>query len=436
MYNGVMAKITCIKDGTIAEEIGLSVGDEILKINGKAPRDILDFVFADSLTRVKLLTRNSLGEKIVYSISKYDYEPLGFEVDDSMQIVPTECCNNCVFCFINQLPKGMRDSLYVKDDDWRLSFASGNYVTLTNLTRDDYKRIIKQKISPLYVSVHASDDKRRNAMLGNTTTKMNIVKSLKKLFKAGIVIDAQIVLCPRFNDGDVLRKTLVDIEPFVSSIAVVPVGLSGHREGLPKLFPVTKVDAIKTIEIIDEFNDSILLKRACTLAYASDEFYLLANHPLPTDAYYGSYAQIENGVGLLTKFDTEFKTALSSLTKAKAKPKNLEVTIATGFSAYEFISAHAKIVADTFGVKVNVFKIENKHFGSSITVTGLLTGKDIISQLKNKVRGNLILARCMFRENTDIFLDDSSASDVENQLNCKVVISDNDGESFIRTILG
>ncbi|MEG1608421.1 MAG: DUF512 domain-containing protein, partial [Clostridia bacterium] len=421
--------------GTIAEEIGLCVGDEVLKINGKTPRDILDFVYADSLTRVKLLTRNSDGVKTTFSIDKYDYEPLGFEVDDSMQIVPRECSNNCIFCFINQLPKGMRESLYVKDDDWRLSFASGNYVTLTNMTNEDYKRIIKQKISPLYVSVHASDDKRRNAMLGNLNSKMNIVKSLKKLFKAGIVIEAQIVLCPRFNDGEVLKKTLVDIEPYVSSIAIVPVGLSGHRACLPKLFPVTQNEARQTIDIISNFNDEIILRRGGILAYASDEFYLKADLPLPTDGYYGSYAQIENGVGLLTKFDTEFQRALKKFIGEKKTANSSEVTIATGFSSYDFISRHANLVANNFSVKVNVFKIENKHFGSSITVTGLLTGRDIISQLKGKVRGRLLLARCMLRENTETFLDDITVSDVEKELDCVVTICDNDGEEFIKNIL-
>lgn len=426
-----MLQIKSVENGSIAQELELAAGDKILAINNKKVQDVLDFCAFESKSKLKILVEKQNGEAELLSVKKDPMEGLGVELEENFEI--RECCNNCIFCFINQLPKGLRKTLYVKDDDFRMSFSNGNYVTLTNANKKDLKRIEKLRLSPLYVSVHAVTPRIRNSMLCNHNAG-NIVKIIKRLSKK-IDIHAQIVLVPGFNDGEELKKTLIAIVPYVKSVAVVPVGLTKFRAKLPRLRPVNQQEAAETIDAIDTMRELCQKYFGSHKVFAADEFYILADRDFPDVDYYEDFAQIENGVGMITKLKAEFDDAI---TNCKPPKTNREVSIATGLHAFQTIKSLCVLLQHKYkNVKVYVYPIVNNFFGTTVTATGLLTGGDLIEQLEGKPLGtNLLLSSTMLREGTDTFLDNTHVTQVEKALNTKIVVVENTGEGLINSILG
>ena len=431
IYNKTMLKIKSVESGSIAEELGLCKKDEIIKINRKEICDVLEFLEQESKKKLNILVKKQNGSQELLCVKKDAMEGLGVELEENFEI--KEWANNCVFCFINQLPKGLRKTLYIKDDDFRMSFSNGNFVTLTNATKADIKRIERLRLSPLYVSVHAVTPRIRNSLLCNHSGG-NIVKIIKRLSKK-IEIHAQIVLVPGFNDGKELEKTLIAVVPYVKTIAVVPVGLTKFRKGLPKLNEVNKAVAQSTINTIEKMQNLCQKWFGRTTCYAADEFYILAKRPTPNYASYGNFDQIENGVGMVSKFKQEFLDALNEL-----KPTNKKrcVSIATGTSFYPIFKNLTDLLQQKCkNVKVNMYPITNDFFGKSVTTTGLIVGKDLIAQLKDKDLGeNLLLSNCMLRDGTKTFLDNTTVQQLEQQLNTKVIITENSGENVLKQIVG
>ena len=361
--------------------------------------------------------------------------PWGMEFRDDGLGKSRGCANKCVFCFVDQLPPGMRESLYFKDDDWRLSFIMGNYVTLTNLSDAEFKRILARKVSPLYISVHATDDEVR-ARLIRCPRGSGIMDKLARLKDAGIRFHCQAVLCKGINDGPVLEKTIADLcslQPFAASLALVPVGLTRHREGLAALEPMDGDAAALIIDIAEKWQKKLLSERGGRFVFCADELYIRAGRPFPSAEEYEDFAQIEDGVGLVTQFMQEVEEALSTL---RGKPRYSEVSIATGVDAAPYIRRAADRCQNKFGVRINVFAVKNRFFGESISVTGLLTGTDIARQLNGEALGEcLFLSSSMLKERKNIFLDDMTLCSLSEQLNteCRAVAPD--GYSFVSAFL-
>ncbi|MEG1499496.1 MAG: DUF512 domain-containing protein [Clostridia bacterium] len=432
-----MKKIVEVLNGSIANELGIEVGDYVLKLNGREPVDRLDMIFFDSKKKIKLEIKNKNGEIILFKFSKDESEKIGIELEGFDEIQTRWCANHCLFCFVDQLPKSMRKTLYVKDDDWRLSFISGNYVTLTNLSKLDIKRICTQKISPLYISVHATDEKVRNFLLGRKKSR-NILKLLKKFAKNKITCHCQVVLCPNINDGKILAKTMKDLfklYPFVKSLAIVPVGLSGHRNKLTKIEPFTKDGAKMALAQIQEFVSLCKKKTGDDFVFPADELFLKAGMELPDAIEYGEFEQLENGVGLVAKFAKDFKDALSLLPD---KVESHSYNIATGVSAFDLISKCANMFMEKHAnVKINVIKIINKYFGETITVAGLITAVDLFLQAKDKlIEGELLITKSMLKETENVFLDGTTLEELEKKLNRKIIVSGAGGEDFAKTLAG
>jgi putative radical SAM enzyme (TIGR03279 family) len=349
-----------------------------------------------------------------------------------------KCKNKCVFCFIDQLPKGLRPSLYFKDDDSRLSFLFGNYITLTNISDHEVERILKMHISPINISVHTMNPELRVKMMKNKNSGESL-KFIKKFYEAGILMNTQLVLCPGINDGEELSYSLSELakySPYINSIAAVPVGLTKYREGLEHLDTYNKKTANEVIDIIDDFNAHYsFFNNGKILAFASDEFYLLAERELPAEDYYGEYSQLDNGVGMCTLLKSEFITALE---ETEAKMLNREITIATGESAYSLLCEFKEKTEEKFnGLKVNVIKITNKFFGTTVTVAGLLTGQDLKEQLSNINLGQeLLIPRVSLRNEGDKFLDDMTLEELSEDLKIKVTPVINDGYKLLESIIG
>ena len=430
-YNKVMLRIKTVEKNSIAEELNLEPGDEILIINRKEISDVLEFLEQESRKSLKILVKKVSGENELLSIKKDQMEGLGVELEENFEI--KECCNNCVFCFINQLPQGLRKTLYIKDDDFRMSFSNGNFVTLTNATKADIKRIERLKLSPLYVSVHAVTPRIRNSLLCNHSGG-NIVKIIKKLSKK-IEIHAQIVLVPGFNDGKELKKTLVAVSPYVKTIAVVPVGLTKFRKNLPRLREVDKAVAEDTIQTIEKMQQLCKKWFGRITCYAADEFYIIAGRKTPSVSIYGNFDQIENGVGMVSKFEQEF---LDRLVEIDENQKNTCVSIATGTSFAPILKKLTDLLQSKCkNVKVNVYPITNNFFGQTVTTTGLLVGQDLKAQLAEKELGTkLLLSSCMLKEGTHTFLDGTTVEELEKALKTKVVVTDNAGDAVVNAILG
>ncbi len=431
------AVIKSVEKGSIAEEIGLEAGDIIEKINGIAIKDVLDYRFLINDEYITLTILTNQGETVETDIEKDAYEPLGAEFENSLMDKPQSCKNKCVFCFIDQLPKGMRKSLYFKDDDTRLSFFQGNYVTFTNLDDDEIDRIIRLRISPINISVHTMSPKLRVTMLKNPKAA-KLPEIMQRLCDNGIIMNCQIVLCPTFNDGDELSYTISELYKMrecVKSVSVVPIGLTRHREGLCKM---TAVDKEKALEIINEINmwqEKAQKEIGTGFVYASDEIYLKAELPIPDcDAYCG-FPQIENGVGMIASLKEEF---CAELKKAATSDISRTVTLVTGYAAYDTMCHLSMKLKDKFpNTKINVEKIKNNFFGEEITVAGLLCGCDIIEQLKGKDLGDeILISRNMLRDGENVLLDDVTVEDIEKELNKKIVAVDDDGYELLCAILG
>ena len=429
-----MLKILFVDENSVGAEIGLEKGDSILAFDGEEAVDVLDYEYYEGQETFSITVLTKDGEKVDVDIEKDIDETLGLTFDESAYLKSRACRNKCIFCFVDQLPKGMRKSLYFKDDDWRMSFAAGNYVTFTNLTEKEIQRILSKKFSPLYVSVHCSDDNVRRAMLQNKTAQ-DIMPLLKRFADAGITMHTQTVLCPGVNDGEVLQKTMDDLYalyPYVNTLAVVPVGLTKVRDGLTQVKPLGEEDAKRVLEMTDRFAQKCKKENGCRFVYCSDEFYLKAKKDFPTYGEYGSFSQIEDGVGLITKFKKEFDDAVKNFSAAKEG----SFTLVTGVSAYPFIKNLADELKEKFGVKCQVIRVENEFFGKSVTVSGLLTARDILAALsKTEVGDTVLLPRVLLREIKDVFLDDVTLDEFKKAVGRKVETVENDGADFCRKML-
>ena len=423
-----MAKIIAVQKGGIGEELGLEIGDELLGFNGEQIVDVLDYAFYDSQEEFTLNLRTKQGEKVDIDIEKEEDESLGLELDESVQLEPMRCKNKCLFCFVDQLPKGMRDTLYVKDDDYRLSFVSGNYVTLSNIGQKELDRIAKLRLSPLYISVHAFDREIKTKLVSNPESA-KVFDKMDFLANHGITMHTQIVLCKNINDGKVLDKTLEELYkryPSVKTVAVIPVGLTGHRQKLYPLESFGKEDAVKVIARVEEFNK----KAGGEFCWCSDEFYIKAEKQLPPYESYGDFDQIENGVGLCAEFEEEFLSALDEVGGSKAE---LNIASVTGQSFKDILKSLCEKLKDKYpNVNLRVKDIYNDFFGRSITVAGLITAGDIIKQFKDAPEYTIIPSN-MLREFTDTFLDGITVSELEKALGTHIVVS-HGGEDYVKII--
>ncbi len=428
--------ISRVIDRSPAHLCGVQAGDTLVAINGQEIEDVLDYRFymLESCLQLTLLRQ---GRSLSVTLIKEEYDETGMEFDTYLMDAQKGCKNKCIFCFIDQLPKGLRESLYFKDDDSRLSFLFGNYITLTNLTRHEIDRIIKMHISPVNISVHTTNPDLRVQMMKNPHAG-EVLAIMKEFAQAGIKMNCQLVLCPGYNDGEELTRSLHDLGalyPAVQSVAAVPVGLSRHREGLTPLSPFTREQAAAVVDTMEAFGNEFLTKHGTRLCYPADEFYLKAGRPLPDGAFYEEYAQIENGVGMWTSFKEEF---LDALADAPARSVNREISLVTGMAALPLIEECCRLAEDKFkGLTCHVYGIRNEFFGEQITVTGLLTGGDIMAQLKGKVLGDaLLLPSSTLRREGDLLLDDTTPEQISQTLNVPVQITDGDGYSFLDGLLG
>ena len=424
-------KIKDVQRQSRAFKKGITSGDILVSINSNDIVDVLDYRFYQVNKALELCIQKPDGKLKKIKIKKQEYEELGLEFDTYLMDEQHSCRNKCIFCFIDQLPKGMRESLYFKDDDSRLSFLFGNYITLTNITEHEISRIIKMHISPINVSVHTTNPELRCKMMNNRFAGSSL-DALRRFAEAGIVINCQIVACLGINDGDELRRTLDDLEQLnVECVAVVPVGLTGHRENLYPLTPYTKETAVQTLDIIEQYGEKFKKKYGRRIVYAADEFYIKADRPIPGPDFYEGYPALENGVGLIALQKEEIELALED--RESDSLLSYTVSAVCGECPYDYLVKNLSLVNKKFpNVKINVYKIKNNFFGGEIDVTGLVTGGDLIEQLRGKELGSkLIIPSCMLRFEGDIFLDDVSIEQVEKELNIKVKVTDNSGESLV-----
>jgi putative radical SAM enzyme (TIGR03279 family) len=424
---------------SIADEVEISKGDKILSINGEEIIDIFDYRFAITNEEITIEVEKANGEIWEVEIEKDEYEEIGIEFENDLINECKSCQNKCLFCFIDQLPPNMRKTVYFKDDDPRLSFLTGNYVTLTNTSDKELERIIKYKLTPVNVSVHTTDKELRVQILNNKKAG-EILDKIKKLVSNGIEVNCQIVLMRDVNDKEYLEKTikeLHDISPRVRSISIVPVGISKFREGLFKLTPFDKESSSEVIDQVSSWQDKFYNDYGSRVLFLADEFYIMAEREIPELDHYEDFPQIENGVGLMAQFKHEVYETINNLKDPKLD-KFREVTIATGVSAYGYISEFAnKLENKHENLKINVYPIINEFFGDKVTVTGLITGSDIEKQISNKSIGDvLLLSESMFKDGEDIFLDDTTLSGLEKKLNIKIEIVQNTGNDFVNKIIG
>lgn len=428
-----------IKDvfrNSYADRAGCEAGDTLLSINGNDIVDVLDYRFYQLDSELELKIRDRKNVVHTVRIRKPQYEELGLDFETYLMDKERSCRNKCVFCFIDQLPKGMRETLYFKDDDSRLSFLFGNYVTLTNLSEHEIARIIKMHISPINVSVHTTNPELRVKMMGNRFAGASL-SILKRLADSSIVINTQIVCCPGLNDGDELRRSLRDLYDLnVNLIAVVPVGVTKYREGLYPLTPFTREKAAETVDILEEFGEMCLRTRGKRIAYAADELYIKAGRDIPGAEFYGDFEAIENGIGLIAMLredlldELEWREADDDIRRT--------VSIACGTSAAPYLRELMDAVESKFrNVHINVYPIINDFFGENINVSGLIVGNDLIAQLKGKPLGSaLLISSAMLRFENDLFLDDVHIDDVKRKLDTEVLPINNDGKMLLDAILG
>ena len=415
--------------GSIAKKYGILPGDEILSIGGYPFVDDADLAFYEVDERVPLvLCRN--GEELSLVIEKEEGVPLGIEMSQSDYIIP--CKNDCLFCFVRQLPKGMRKTLYVKDDDYRMSFAMGSYVTMSNLTDEDLDRIKRLSLSPLYISVHCFTPELKRKICKNPRSA-ELFAILKDLASANITMHTQIVMMEGINDGDELMLTISELAklyPAVRTVAVVPVGLTKHREGLPELSPISPENARRTIDAVEAFNKRMIEKNGEPFAFCSDEMYLIGGVTLPPYEAYGEFEQIENGVGLVADFFDCAEYALSE----GVVPKG-EFSAITGMSFAPLLEKYCRELEKKYDVKVDVCPVRNDFFGETVTVSGLVTGGDIIKQYLGKLKKDIIIPRTMLREFSGVFLDEVTLCELEQTLGVRAHVADG-GDGFIRILGG
>ncbi|MDI6744693.1 MAG: DUF512 domain-containing protein [Thermodesulfovibrionales bacterium] len=438
MKNKYGVEIETITQGSTAEKERLLPGDLLLFINGRRLHDGIDFMFYRNEPELNIVAMRK-GKRVSLKVAPKETGDVGVTLKP---FKIKRCINNCVFCFVSQLPKGLRKSLYIKDEDYRMSFLYGNYVTLTNLSAHDKKRIAQQRLSPLYISVHSTNKVIRNTLLGNPKAG-DVLKELKFLKENKIRMHVQIVLCPGYNDDKELQRTIRDLYgfyyPYVSSIAVVPVGITMHRRQAIK--PVEKEDALKALDIIDSFQKRFRKKHGVSVVYGADELYIKGGVNFPALSEYGELPQIENGVGMVQLFMSQSRKighSASGGSSLSHQIKKKKVLTFTGISFYPYLKKITDKLLEKEGININVIPVENTFFGKAITVTGLLTGRDVIRELLDKTDGHecLFIPDVVFRDGEDVFLDDISRKDVEDALGIKVKVIESTPEGIMKGMEG
>lgn len=433
-----------VRTGSIAEEMEIEAGDCLLEINGEKIQDIFDYQFLVQDEYIEVLIRKPSGEEWLLEIDKEYGEDLGIVFENGLMDEYRSCKNKCIFCFIDQMPGGMRETLYFKDDDSRLSFLQGNYVTLTNMSQEDIDRIIRYHMSPINISFQTTNPQLRCRMLNNRFAG-EALRKVDILYEAGITMNGQIVLCKGVNDGDELERSIRDLTkylPYLESVSVVPVGLSKYREGLYPLEAFNQEDAIRVLDLIEEWQKKILDSHGTHFIHASDEWYILADRALPQAKRYDGYLQLENGVGMLRLLLDEFEEAYKELEASESLPAIKErrriVSVATGKLAFPYISELSSRLMDLAPLlEIHVYQIKNDFFGEAITVSGLLTGRDIQKQLAGKTLGEkLYLPENILRSGEDVFLDDMTIGELESSLQVPVDIVKSSGKDFVNRLTG
>ena len=424
-------KITKVDEGSPAWRAGIRPGQTLVSLNKNNITDVLDYRFYMTDSRLDILLMNEDRTMVTVAVQKEEYEDLGLEFETYLMDRQMGCRNKCIFCFVDQMPPGMRQSLYFKDDDTRMSFLFGNYTTLTNLKEEDIRRIIKLKVSPINVSVHTTDPRLRVRMMGNPTAGEKL-RFLSMLAEGGIALNTQLVLCPGYNDGAQLERSLRDLAaltPAVRSIAVVPVGLTKYRQKLTPLRTYEPGEALQVVRQVEAWGDVLEKKTGRRTVYASDEFYLKAGLSIPPASFYGDFDQLDNGVGLVALLEEEFGQALNLADGADA----FRATVATGEAAFPLLSSLAERVMARFPqVDIQVRTIRNDFFGRDVTVAGLVTGQDLLAQLKGLDLGEkLLIPSVMLRHEQDKFLDDTTLEQVRQTLSLPVQVVENDGYQLL-----
>lgn len=428
--------VKSVEPGSIADELGIEPGDKLLSINDNIIEDVFDYHYLVNDEELVILIEKPDGEEWEMEIEKDYEEDLGIEFEQGLMDEYRSCRNKCMFCFIDQMPKGMRETLYFKDDDSRLSFLQGNYITLTNMSDHDIDRIIKYHLEPINISFHTTNPELRCKMLHNRFAG-EALKKVQKLYEAGITMNGQIVLCKGINDGQELERSIRDMSeylPCLQSVSVVPVGLTKFREGLYPLEPFEKEDAKKVLATIHYWQDKLYEKWGLHFIHAGDEWYALAGEELPEEERYDGYLQLENGVGMLRLLENEFNDIYGEL---KGDHKVRKVSVATGYLAWPYLQKLADKLKQKFPeTSIYLYPIRNDFFGEMITVSGLITGQDLIHQLQDKPLGDRLLLPCnMFRSGEEVFLDDVTLSQVKDALQVDVDIVKSSGQDFIEGVL-
>lgn len=433
-----------VRTGSIAEEMEIEAGDCLLEINGEKIQDIFDYQFLVQDEYIEVFIRKPSGEEWLLEIDKEYGEDLGIVFENGLMDEYRSCKNKCIFCFIDQMPGGMRETLYFKDDDSRLSFLQGNYVTLTNMSQEDIDRIIRYHMSPINISFQTTNPQLRCRMLNNRFAG-EALRKVDVLYEAGITMNGQIVLCKGVNDGAELERSIRDLTkylPHLESVSVVPVGLSKYREGLYPLEAFNQEDAIRVLDLIEEWQKKVLDSHGTHFIHASDEWYILADRALPQAKRYDGYLQLENGVGMLRLLLDEFEEAYKELEASESLPAIKErrriVSVATGKLAFPYISELSSRLMDLAPLlEIHVYQIKNDFFGEAITVSGLLTGRDIQKQLMGKTLGEkLYLPENILRSGEDVFLDDMTVGELESSLQVPVDIVKSSGKDFVNRLTG
>lgn len=423
--------------GGIGEELGIEPGDKLLAINGSEIQDVFDYYYYEESEQLLLLIEKPDGEEWELEIEKDEDESLGIEFDQSLMDEYRSCRNKCMFCFIDQMPKGMRETLYFKDDDSRLSFLQGNYITLTNMSDHDVERIVKYRLEPINISFQTTNPELRCKMLHNRFAG-EALKKVDILYRGQIEMNGQIVLCKGVNDGEELERTIRDLTgylPYLKSVSIVPVGLTKYRDGLYPLEPFTKEDAREVLSVIHRWQEKIYQEHGIHMIHAGDEWYVLAEEEVPEEERYDGYLQLENGVGMMRLLFNEVQEALSAVT---GDERQREISLATGRLMYLYIGKILEEIRKKFpNITTHLYAIRNDFFGERITVSGLITGQDLTGQLKGQPLGERLLLPCnMLKIGEPVFLDDFTLEEVENSLQVKTDIVKSSGQDLLDAVIG
>ena len=429
--------VKSLMPGGIGEELGIEPGDKLLAINGNEIQDVFDYYYYEESEQLLLLIEKPDGEEWELEIEKDEDESLGIEFDQSLMDEYRSCRNKCMFCFIDQMPKGMRETLYFKDDDSRLSFLQGNYITLTNMSDHDVERIVKYRLEPSNISFQTTNPELRCKMLHNRFAG-EALKKVDILYRGQIEMNGQIVLCKGVNDGEELERTIRDLTgylPYLKSVSIVPVGLTKYRDGLYPLEPFTKEDAREVLSVIHRWQEKIYQEHGIHMIHAGDEWYVLAEEEVPEEARYDGYLQLENGVGMMRLLFNEVQEALSAVT---GDGRQREISLATGRLMYPYIGKILEEIRKKFpNITTHLYAIRNDFFGERITVSGLITGQDLTGQLKGQPLGERLLLPCnMLKIGEPVFLDDFTLEEVENSLQVKTDIVKSSGQDLLDAVIG